>query len=210
MGRKRTDVAARIYRAAKGLFAHEGYEGADVNLIAKRAHTSPSQIYRLFHNKRGLLNMIFDVEWKRINEQCRQALDGKTDALDRLLKVFFAVIEYFDEDKEAQSIFLNEGRRFIYDADFGRKAVGLIHHIRLLDVILEEGQKTGELKPDFTVEAVRSGLMGALEGMLRDQLYRENFGYPAEFSTENIKETLQVFMKSLSAEKELTEVTKGV
>jgi hypothetical protein len=59
---------------------------------------------------------------------------------------------------------------------------GFLEFIKFLDGVLKEMQAKGELAPHIHLQALRSGLMGAIEGLLRDQYLARATRYPATFS----------------------------
>ncbi|HEX8798622.1 MAG TPA: helix-turn-helix domain-containing protein, partial [Terriglobales bacterium] len=61
----------RILRAAKRLFAQNGYENTSTVAIAREAGTSESQLMKHFGSKQGLLVAIFDRGWTRMNERIK-------------------------------------------------------------------------------------------------------------------------------------------
>ena len=56
----------RILRAAKLLFAQNGYENASPVAIARDAGTSESQLMKHFGSKQGLLVTILDLGWNSV------------------------------------------------------------------------------------------------------------------------------------------------
>jgi hypothetical protein len=58
-------------------------------------------------------------------------------------------------------------------------------------------ENDGELVPGINAVAVRSGLMGALEGLLRDQLLGRHTKYPAGFSDADVRAVCFRFVGSV-------------
>ena len=54
----------------------------------------------------------------------------------------------------------------------------------------------GELGQGLNPQAVRSALIGSVEGMLRDQVLAKRTGYPAAYSLEEVRE---IFRRALAA-----------
>jgi len=54
------------------------------------------------------------------------------------------------------------------------------------------------LRPNLSPEAVRSALMGLLEGMLRDRFLAERLGFPAHFDLAQIQEMLSLALVSFT------------
>ena len=68
--------------------------------------------------------------------------------------------------------------------------------VELLDSILEEIREAGQLRPGLHPQAVRSALMGMLEGMMRDRFLAERLGYPAAFDAQQVEAMLWVTLAS--------------
>ena len=61
----------RILRAAKSLFAQNGYENTSTVAIAREAGTSESQLMKHFGSKQGLLVAILDRGWNGVMERAK-------------------------------------------------------------------------------------------------------------------------------------------
>lgn len=59
--------------------------------------------------------------------------------------------------------------------------------VKTVDSLLLEMRATGELRSAANPQAIRSGLMGMFEGLLRDQLLARRVDYPAAYTTEEIR-----------------------
>jgi hypothetical protein len=82
--------------------------------------------------------------------------------------------------------------------------------VRLLDSILDDCKARGLLDENIPPHAVRSALMGLLEGMLRDRFLAERLGFPAHFSLDKILEVHSAAMNAfLAAPAELSESNTG-
>jgi hypothetical protein len=68
--------------------------------------------------------------------------------------------------------------------------------IRIIDDIFEVMKTAGELLPGTDVQALRSGLVGSVEGMLRDRLLAEKSHYEAKFSQEQVRSVISSFLAS--------------
>jgi hypothetical protein len=68
--------------------------------------------------------------------------------------------------------------------------------VKLIDGILKELADQGELRPSIHPQALRSALMGAIEGMLRDKILAGSMGYPATFSDSDVRSTCFTFLSS--------------
>jgi hypothetical protein len=57
----------------------------------------------------------------------------------------------------------------------------------------------GMLAAGLSPQAVRSALMGMIEGMLRDRFLAERVGFPAHFNLEQLREMLMLVLNALVA-----------
>jgi AcrR family transcriptional regulator len=186
----------RLLGAAKTLFATNGYEQTTTAAIARMAKTSESQLTKHFENKQGVLRAIFATTWEAINKAAREGIKNKNaDAkLGVLLQV---IITTFDRDPELRLLLLMEGRRL----RVGHRieiTEGFLGFVGLLDDVLRELQDSGMLIPTLHPQAVRSALMGAVEGLLRDRTLAEIAGYPAQFAGNDVSAVFELLIGSFS------------
>jgi hypothetical protein len=72
------------------------------------------------------------------------------------------------KDRELRSVFLLEGRRMRGNGHNVVLVPGYLEFVKLLDEILKELAEQGGLAEGIQSTALRSGLMGAFEGLLHD------------------------------------------
>ena len=194
-GRGKIASRARLLAAAKILFAAEGYEYTTTAAIARLAGTSESQLMKHFGNKLGLLEDIFDEAWVEITAQVQQAIAQVGSPVEKLRLIGQTVVETIDKDPELKLLMLLEGRRV-------RKAGGLaltkgfLVFVRLIDTVFHEMRTKELLRPNLHPQAIRSALVGMLEGMLRDRFLAERAGYPSEYNLSELWPIVNVVLAS--------------
>jgi len=171
----------RILQAGRELFAEDGYENTTTSAIARRAGTSESQLIKHFGSKEGLLEGIFDKAWQRMAQGVRHVQEGDVPPLERLRALTELMIAALENDKQLRTLMLLEGRRIRKHGHMVLMTRGFQAVLGVVDGILRELQAKGQLRPDLHPEAVRSALIGAFEGLLRDQLLSERGSYPAHY-----------------------------
>lgn len=189
-------VHQRLLAAARELFAAKGYERVSTASIARQAGTSESQLIKHFGSKEGLLEAVFDEGWHALDHSVRQALVGLASPLERFLALSGAFISALGRDRQLRNLLLLEGRRI---RKHGRQVVlstGFRRFVGQVDEVLREMEAAGQLRPDVHREAVRSALMGAVEGLLRDQLMAESTGYPATYGKKQLLAAFTVMVGS--------------
>ncbi len=185
----------RILEAAKHLFATAGYENTSTVAIARRAGTSESQIIKHFSGKEGLLAAIFDEGWGNLSEALRliQGLPSPGTKLQSLIDLLLTRLE---EDDELKQLLLFESRRIRTGGRMVLLSAGFLDLVRTLDGFLAEMRNAGQLRADLDIQAVRSALIGSLEGLLRDQVLSQRFTYPASYSSGDIRTVFLDILKS--------------
>ena len=191
-----TPSRERIREAARALFAEQGYEAATTAAICRLAGTSQSQIIKHFTDKQGLLEAIFEHGWEQINPAVRLAVEKIPSSTDKLKIMIDMVLSFLEKDRELRTLFLLEGRRI---RDDGHRIVfvpGFLDFVKTLDGILKDMAAKGELSPQIHPQALRSALMGAFEGLLRDQMLARTCRFPASYSEADTRATIFHFLSS--------------
>lgn len=189
-----TSSRDRLRQAAKDLFADRGYEGTSTADICRLAGTSQSQLIKHFNNKLGLLEAIFDYAWEQINPAIQLAADKIPSPTDKLKILVDMMLTFLERDRALRTLFLLEGRRIRGDGQMIVLTPGFLEFIKFLDNILKEMAAKGELSPTVHIQALRSGLMGAIEGLLRDQHLARTTHYPATFTEADSRVIFSTFL----------------
>jgi AcrR family transcriptional regulator len=159
----------RLLAAAKRLFSSRGYENTSTAMIAREALTSESQLVKHFGGKEGLLEAIFDDGWDRLAAQF-PALDAIPNNREKLTTMLELFLRAFEEDPLLKELMLFESRRMRKSGSDVMLTRGYQGFLVRIDSILQDMAKRRELKPGLSPVAVRSALIGTMEGMLREQL----------------------------------------
>jgi AcrR family transcriptional regulator len=188
----------RILRVAKTLFANRGYEHTSTSAIARQAGTSESQLMKHFGSKAGLLEAIFIEGWTEITERARTAIEGLASPADKLQAITRSVLERLERDPELKLLLLLEGRRIRKEGQMVALTEGFMSFVRLVDGVLQELSDRHMLRPNLNPQAVRSALMGMLEGMLRDRFLADRLGFPAHFDLGQLQDILGLALASFT------------
>jgi len=186
----------RIREAAKTLFAERGYEPASTAAICRLAGTSESQLIKHFTNKQGVLEAIFQYSWEQINPAVRLATASISSPRQKFEVMVEMVLNFLARDEQITKLVLLEGRRIRNDGKQVVLVPGFLEFVNIIDGILKQLADQGELRPNIHPEALRSGLMGAIEGMLRDKILARSMGYPATFSDSDVRSTCFTFLSA--------------
>jgi len=151
-----------------------------------------------FGSKAGLLEAIFTDGWLQITEEARTASQDLSSPGEKLLAIAGCVLRHLDSDPELKLLMLLEGRRIRKEGPIVALTEGFLGFIALLDSVLNEMRAMHLLRPELHPQAVRSALMGMLEGMLRDRYLAAQLGFPADFQPVQLQEMLQLVLASFT------------
>jgi AcrR family transcriptional regulator len=185
----------RILQAGRALFSEDGYENTTTSAIARRAGTSESQLIKHFNSKEGLLEGIFDQAWQRMAQGVESVQRKEAPPLDRLRALTELMIAALESDKQMRTLMLLEGRRIRKHGHMVMMTRGFQQVLEVLDGILRELQYSGKLRPDLHPEAVRSALIGAFEGLLRDQLLAQRGDFPAHYDGTELRTAFRAVLE---------------
>jgi len=186
----------RLREAAKNLFAEGGYEGTTTAAICRLAGTSQSQLIKHFIDKQGVLEAIFEYTWEQINPAVLLATESITPAREKLRILIEMVLGFLEKDPALLTLVLLEGRRIRGDGHMVVLVPGFIEFVKTLDGILKELAAQGELAPNIHPQAFRSALMGAVEGMLRDQMLARTSRFPASYTEADMRAMVSSLLSS--------------
>jgi AcrR family transcriptional regulator len=177
----------RILLAARTLFSSQGYENTTTSAIARNAGTSESQLIKHFGSKEGLLEAIFDQGWLRMSRGVQHIQEQPVSPLDKLRALIELMITGLESDGELRSLMLLEGRRIRKHGSMVVLTRGFTQVVAVIDGLLRAMRDAGQFRPELNLEAARSALVGAFEGLLRDQLLAARVGYPAAYSPAELR-----------------------
>jgi AcrR family transcriptional regulator len=184
----------RLREAGKDLFAERGFEDTTTAAICRLAGTSQSQLIKHFNNKLGLLEAVFEFAWEQVNPAIRLAAERISSPTDKLKIVVDMMLTFLERDRALRTLFLLEGRRIRGDGHMIVLTPGFLEFIKFLDGVLKEMSTKGELVPHINIQALRSGLMGTIEGLLRDQHLARTTRFPASYSETDSRVIFSTFL----------------
>jgi len=189
----------RILMAAKRLFALNGYENTSTVAIAREAGTSESQLMKHFGSKRGLLSVILDRGWKAIAARA-QMWPGSASTGERLLGALEALVIELDNDPDLKNLIVLETRRVRKDNRDVFVSHGFQQFAEVVHSVLREMKDSGQGPADLNLEALRAALIGMTEGLLSDQVLAQRSEFRAQYSMEDLRKVLGVFVSSLTGD----------
>jgi AcrR family transcriptional regulator len=190
----------RILQAGRDLFSEDGYENTTTSAIARRAGTSESQLIKHFGSKEGLLEGIFDRAWQRMAQGVRHVQEAPLPPLEKLRALTELMIVALESDKQLRTLMLLEGRRIRKHGHMVMMTRGFQQVLTVIDGLLLALQGAGRLRSDLHPQAVRSALIGAFEGLLRDQLLAERASFPASYDGAELRTAFKAVLECFLVE----------
>ena len=189
----------RILQAGRELFAEDGYENTTTSAIARKAGTSESQLIKHFGSKEGLLEAIYDQAWQNFSRGLQHIQETQSSPLGKLRGLTELMIGALERDREISTLMLLEGRRIRKHGHQVLLTSGFQQVLGVVDGLLKEMREAGQLRQDLHPQAVRSALIGAFEGLLRDQLLAERADYPARYDGTELRTVYRVVLECFLA-----------
>lgn len=153
---------AAILRAARSVFVDNGFDGARMSEIAKRAGVGEGTIYSYYESKAELMLAVLQQFWDGLTLEARNVMAGvKTpEAIGRLE----ALATYHLEILIQNADFIN--LTFALRRNNSEVSVSRDHlrqYVAVFDEIFRRGQDRGEFRPDSLLWHARDVFYGTLE-----------------------------------------------
>ena len=188
----------RILLTAKTLFASLGYDNTSTAAIARNAGTSESQLMKHFGGKAGLLEAIFNEGWDRVNAQLKTCFQSASDFDARLSCIPGVVFQNLDEDLDMKALVLLEAHRMREGARQTPAGSGYARFIGLIDGAVERAVADGEFRREMPPLALRSALVGIIEGGIREQVLAARVHFPANYDSGEYRRLFRLFVGTLA------------
>lgn len=151
-----------ILKVATEVFAEKGFNESTISQIAQKARIAEGSIYVYFKNKEDLLFSIPEERMENFLSGLREHLEGIKGALNKLRKLIWYHLHFYEENRDYTLILLQNIRlnpRFATT-----RAYQLIREFsRLVVQIIEEGKREGSIRAGIDSRLLRDSILGAIE-----------------------------------------------
>ena len=149
-----SDIRSRIVETSWKLFHDKGFGETTINDIIREAGISKGTFYYYFRSKDNMLDTlsdIFDAEYKRLSAE----LDDEMNSFDKLVMINYKVHSFINDNIDYRLLGYLYSTQIIKDHSSSLLDRNRFY-FRLLEEIIEDGMKKGELTDELTVsEAVK-------------------------------------------------------
>ena len=155
----------KIAKAMRTLLAHKDFNAITTAEIARESGMNEALIYRYFKDKRGLLHQVLADDLEDFNKQILMDIEGVKGALNKLQKLIWSQINYYDKNRIPAKILLLEVRS--YKGYFESETYRMVRdYAHLVTDIINEGIENGEIRNDISPKHLRRIVIGSIEYML--------------------------------------------
>jgi len=139
--------ANRILAAAEEIFAEEGFAGARVDEIARRAAVNKAMLYYHVGDKAAIYERVLSLYFNKLTAKIGQAIEGVTDPAERLRKLQAVFAAVATEHPSFPHIMLREiagGASSLPD----NALQGIARLVGVTAQVVEEGRDEGVFRRD--------------------------------------------------------------
>ena len=116
------------------------------------------------------------------------------DPVKRLKAIVALVLARFAANSHVRRLLLFEGRRI--HSRGTTVSAGFVRFVESIDALLKEAKAAGRLRVPLAPAAIRSLLIGACEGMVRDRQLAKDGTYPTAYSLKDVQQAMEALMST--------------
>lgn len=159
-------IREKIFHAAQKLFVEKGYHNTSVPEIVKRAGVSTGAVYHYFRSKEELAKSIHQQALEEFLTRFNKEVRSKTKTRDKIKSYIAMMFTWTEKDPIMVEYLLYARPKEILDKSM---TICSEEGLNVVKEIVEEGIKSGELRPMPTVVAA-APLSGTLARMIEMRL----------------------------------------
>ena len=175
--RQDPEVRQRIEWAAVQVFAESEFHQVTLQQVANAARCSLQTLYRYYGSKEGLLSACLHHGLEQLAERMLDHLAGIATFRDRLSKVFWVVLDFFDRNPQMGRMMINS----VYPGRWGSDTTPAQQRLTELFIsVLREGQEQGILNNQVPTPILLDFFYGGLLRISQMHLLRGRPGRMAD------------------------------
>ena len=162
-----TERQSEIIHKAIQLIAEKGIQGLTMKNISKEIGISEPAIYRHYENKIDILVSIMDYFSNTTRQIFIREMQSSENALSKIKRIFENHFSAFFETPALAAVIFSE-EIFRNEPLLTQKIKQIMeHNSQAISQILREGQQSGEIKDDLTVDHLTLLIMGSLRLLVK-------------------------------------------
>lgn len=183
-----------ILAAAHDEFVKNGFEGARVAGIARRAGVAEGTLYLYFRNKSALLAAVVGAFYQRLTAGAAEGVASRQATEDRLA---FLACHHLDSCLREWAI-LALAMPANYQASNYRSSEYFAFnrsYVDVFDAVMREGIARGEIRDDLPMHLMRDLFFGTLEHSVRTIMAREKATLPGNAEIERLSGSIMEMVR---------------
>jgi len=152
--------ARKVLAAAGDEFARRGFEGARVDLIARRAGVNKQLVFYYYQSKRGLFQAVVSRAAQELEKALVELVIPAGRPLDRIRRALEAQFDYMARRPDLVALLSQGGRA---------EGASFAPAIKRVVVLLAEGQGRGEVRDDLDPHVAAAQALVLMVGYLRHE-----------------------------------------
>ena len=179
----RLKASQKILAAAQRVIAQVGFQGANLEMIAKEAGLSKAALYLYFPNKENLFLRALEEGFDNMVQKVKEAAELAERPVDKLKAVISSQLSFMERHRDFLKAFLLERRGLGCspgDKDFMRLREKGIAYTDFVAGIISQGIKTGIFQAAnprklafCLIELIKAVVVGRIIGLSSDPLVKE-------------------------------------
>lgn len=170
-------IQERIENAAVRVFAEAEFHQVRLNDIAREARCSLQTLYRYYGSKEAVLNTCLIHGLEQLAARMTDHLAGIASCRDRLSKVFWVVLDFFDKHPDHGRMMIKS----VYPGRWGADTTPAQQRLTTLFLgVLSSGQNAGVLNDQVSPEVLLDVFYGVLLRVAQMHLLRGRPGKMAD------------------------------
>jgi TetR/AcrR family fatty acid metabolism transcriptional regulator len=162
----------RILQAAIAVFAEHGYFRSRISDIAEKADVADGTVYLYFHNKEEILMAAIDYAFTTFMTSASEEMEKIPDPRQRLRRLAELHLGALGSHRGLATVFqteLRQSARFLMEFSHKR----LIEYFDLIRKVIQDGQRSGQFRPQISDKIAANCFFGALDAMVTSWLLSE-------------------------------------
>lgn len=154
-----------ILRHAGDLFASKDFAQTSIDEVAARAGVGKGSVYRQFGSKEALYAIVVIEGFKHLQKEIGAALKDRSSTREQLETVIRHILIYFWTRRQFFALLRDPT---VLPANLERSYLRQRNELsKMVNAILIEGAKAGDLRADLDTRIVAESLLGMLRGINR-------------------------------------------
>jgi AcrR family transcriptional regulator len=173
-----------------------GYRGTTMRDIAEAAHILAGSLYSHFDSKLAILQELMDSYFAELLPRQREVLEQPGSVLVRLQEMVVVFVSVAHQHPEVAMVVALDWHDIVTIPELVDVVADARETNTLFRVLLEEGIRTKELRPDVNVEAVARMLGSAITGLIdrRYLIWSEVGGQGSDFTADEIAAVINMLL----------------